>query len=265
LDRFRQAFHRFRAFDRPNVLHVFATFRRDPTFAREFPAAVQTGPLWPGRYAPAGRRSSSGRATHHVVWYASPASAERIAPSVVQGLTDRGTKTRLLIRTPRPWTRVRFPTWVEVASAPFSAARWSAEFRTSDLRIVTGSRTLLEALEVGGPFLYFNGILGEASRTRRHRPEKIIALLEAYRQRLAPDVRRDLGDFARGRRVTPVVRRAADRAGGWRRFPTHWGDPTFRPPFDEGGALIVAVARALARAPTDAAGIVQRVRAGSNP
>jgi len=154
---------------------------------------------------------------------------------------------------------------VEVASTPFSAARWSRAFRTSELRIVTGSRTLLEALEVGGPFLYFNGILGEASRMRRHRPEKIVALLGTYRQRLAPDVRRDLGDFARGRRVTAVVRRAADRVGGWRRFPTRWGDPTFRPPFDEGGALIVGVARALARAPTDAVGIVQRVRAGSNP
>ncbi|MGP8072050.1 MAG: hypothetical protein ACLPZM_02845 [Thermoplasmata archaeon] len=265
LDRFREAFIRFRAFHRPNVLHVFATFRRDPGFAREFPAAVQTGPLWPGRYRRAIGRPFARRGSRSVVWYASPASAERIAPEVVRGLTEARLTTRLLIRTPRPWTRVRLPSWVEVTSAEIPSARWSSAFRDADLRIVTGSRTLLEALEVGGPFLYFNGILGEAHHTRRHRPEKLIALLTAYRDGLGPELRRDLADFARGRNLEAVARRAAGRSGGWRRFPPRWKDNAFPPPFDDAGSLIVAVAHALARTPSDAAGIVERVRAGSNP
>ena len=138
-------------------------------------------------------------------------------------------------------------------------------FRAADLRVVTGSRTLLEALEVGCPFLYFNGILGVGARTRRHRPEKLIALLCSYGGRLPPDLRQDLRDFARGQRVADVVRRAATKEAGWRRFPKRWKDSAFRPPFDDAGSLIVAVARALARAPTGATEIVRRVRAGSNP
>ena len=39
---FDAAFRRFRAFERANVLHLFATFRPDPSFAREFPDALLT-------------------------------------------------------------------------------------------------------------------------------------------------------------------------------------------------------------------------------
>jgi len=263
LDQFREAFVRFRAFDRANVLHVFATFRRNRRFAREFPAAVQTGPLWPHRFRPPRTRPPHRRTNGRIVWYASPASAERIAPAVVRGWSVR--EGPILIRTPRPWTRFHGPTGVEIVSTPLPATRWAAAFRSADLRIVTGSRTLLEALEVGGPFLYFNGILGEANRTRRHRPEKVIALLAAHRDRLSSDVRRDLADFARGHRVAAVVRRAADPAGGWRNFPTRWKDRAFRAPFDDAGSLLVGVARALAKDPRDSVGIVDRVRSGSTP
>jgi len=261
VDHFRDAFLRFRAFDRPNVLHLFATFRRNARFAREFPAAVQTGPLWPHRYRP--RRTPSG--SGHVVWYASPSSAERIAPEVVRGLAEGPPTSRLLVRTPRPWAPGNGNPRMEVVSTPLSADRWSTIFRRADLRIVTGSRSLLEAMEVGGPFLYFNGILGEGGHPRRHRPEKIAALLDAYRDRLPPDVRRDLADFARGRRVAAAVRRATAATGGWRKFPSTWWDPAFRPPFDDAGSLTLAVAHALAAAPGEALRIVERVRRGSNP
>ena len=48
VEAFRSAFRVFRGFDRPNVLHLFATFRPNDAFRREFPEAVETGPLSPG-------------------------------------------------------------------------------------------------------------------------------------------------------------------------------------------------------------------------
>ncbi len=263
-DRFRAAFERFRAFARDNVLHLFATFRRDPRFAVEFPAAVQTGPLWPGRYRP-GKGSGRHARRREWVWYASPASAERIAPEVLRGLAAVRPTVRLLVRTPRPWTLPRTGPGVEVRDRPLPTNEWEARFRGADLRVVTGSRTLLEAIEVGGPFLYFNGVLGHGPATRRHRPEKIVAWLEAERTRLPSDLRRDLADFARGRRVRAVVRRAAERTGGWARFPTGAPPSGFRPPFEDGGRLIEEVARAFARHPKEAPALLARVRAGSNP
>ncbi|MGI0068610.1 MAG: hypothetical protein ACREB9_09455, partial [Thermoplasmata archaeon] len=47
--KFHAMYRRFRAFDRPNVAHLYATFRPDRSFAREFPEAIQCGPLWPIR------------------------------------------------------------------------------------------------------------------------------------------------------------------------------------------------------------------------
>ena len=173
---FDRAFRTFRAFDRPNVLHVFATFRRSARFAREFPEAVQTGPLWPARY----RRAARCRTTRSPkwFWYASPSSAEGIAPLVAEGLVATRPPVRLYVRTPRPWRTPFDPDRVEVDTGRLEEGAWRRRFADADLRIVTGSRTLLEALEVGGPFLYFNGTLGAGAGRRRHRPEKIAALLE---------------------------------------------------------------------------------------
>jgi hypothetical protein len=265
LDRYRELFERFRAFDRPNVLHVFATFRRDPAFAREFPNAVQTGPLWPRRFRARSPPSGWDRAAPRWVWYASPASAERIAGPVARALAEARPGAHLLVRSPRPWKVARPSATVDLRDRPLGRGAWERAFRSAELRIATGSRTLLEALEVGGPFLYFNGLLGRGAAARRHRPEKIVALLAAERDRWPPDLRRDLRDFAAGRRVGDVVRRAAVRAGGWGRFPSGLGRAGFPPPYDDAGRLIVEVARALAVAPAEATGLVARVRARSNP
>jgi hypothetical protein len=264
VEAFRRAFVRFRAFDRPNVLHLFATFRPDRAFAREFPNAVQTGPLWPGRHDLRSKtrvRSSS----REWVWYASPVSAERIAPSVLEGLNGLHPPVTLYVRAPRPWPTVPASDRLTLVTEPVAPNVWCRRFAAAELRIVTGSRTLLEALEVGGPFLYFNGVLGKGRRARAHRPEKLRALLAVGRSEGVPaPLLADLRDFARGRRVIAVVRRLAGRTLGWERFHPRAVRTGFEPPFDDAGALILAVARALAQGTKDAPTIVRRVRAGLN-
>lgn len=263
VDEFRSAFRRYRAFERPNVLHLFATFVPHPGFLREYPEAVQTGPLWPRRGPLVRGRRRRGRAREWV-WYASPLSAQAIARDVVDGLADATPPIRLYVRTGRPWT-VALPTdRVEVATGPIAPGPWRRHFASAELRIVTGSRSLLEAIELGGPFLYFNGVLGSGARRRRHRPEKLRAWLEVARTAgVAPALRRDVADFARGRRVRSVVRNAARGVDGWARFPRGIGPVGFRPPYDDTGHLVVAVAHALAAAPHDAPAIVAQVRAGA--
>jgi len=262
-DRLRLAFARFRGFDRPNVLHLFAGFSPSPAFARQFPEAVQTGPLWPRRFGPGSESARTGH-RREWVWYASPASAERLLPEVRSGLRDADGRVHLYVRTPRPWTSVSPGDGVELATGAVEPRQWAHRFRAAELRIVTGSRTLLEAVELGGPFLYFNGVLGTGSRRRRHRPEKIVQLLALLTREGAPlALRRDLGDFARGRRVRQVVHAAATRTTAWERFPHRIRPAGFRRPYDDAGHLLVSVVRELARPPHDAPRLVTRVRAGS--
>ncbi len=254
---FAREFRRFRAFDRPNVLHLFAGFRPDPAFRREFPEAVVTGPLRPGRRRTS-RAPSRGR---RWIWYASPASAERIAPGVVAGLAAVRPRVVLEIRSPRPWRYAPPPATGTVGVAPIPAAEWAQRFRFAELRIVTGSRTLLEALEVGGPFLYFNGVLGAGPAMRRHRPEKIDALLRlARQQRRDPELLRDLADFARGRRVAAIVARAARHDGPWSRFPTPFVRSARRAEGDEAGRWIARAVRSMARPGARADVVVRSLR-----
>jgi hypothetical protein len=198
------------------------------------------------------------------VWYASPASAERVAPEVVEGLASAVPPVRLCVRSERAWATAWPGDRVEFVRGPMDPAPWQRRFARAELRIVTGSRTLLEAMELGGPFLYFNGVLGDGVHRRRHRPEKIVGLLDVARAAgMVRGVHRDLADFARGRRVRDVVRNAVDAVDGWAEFPRSLRPVGFRPPFDDAGHLVVAVARALARAPQSAEEIVARARSGS--
>jgi hypothetical protein len=171
----------------------------------------------------------------------------------------------LYVRSPRPWPSVPPSAGIAVVTDPIAPARWRRRFASADLRIVTGSRTLLEALEVGGPFLYFNGLLGSGRRTRRHRPEKIVALLDlARRRRVPPSLRRDLAAFARGRNVPAVVRRMARRRRGWERFHASSLRPALPRPYPDLGELLVALAHSLAQPGASVPALVARVRAGSN-
>lgn len=264
VEQFHEAFVRFRAFDRPNLLHLYATFRPSRTFAREFPEAVQCGPLSSGRPFSEHRRERT-TSPQGWVWYASPASADRLLPPILAGLSALGTP--LIVRTPRPMSAPSEPTLRPllrsvVGSVP--RAVWRREFDEARLRIVTGSRTLLEAIEHGGPFLYFNGLVGSRF-PHRHRPEKIVALLElGRRQRIAPRLLRDLADFSRGRRIREIVKHAEQGQGAWRRFPSFrpW-DSGFLPGYEDAGALVVGAVRALSRRPDEATELVREVRSGT--
>ena len=259
---YRLAYRRFRGFDRSNVLHLFATFRYRRRFAAEFPEAVQTGPLWPDRHRRAG---ASARRGGGWVWYASPASAEAIAPAVDAGLRSVDPPPRVVVRTPRPWGARAPGSVLTVTSGPLPAAAWQARFRRASLRLVTGSRSLLEALVVGGPFLYFNGVLGRGAARRRHRPEKIVAFLEIARPAGWPtELLRDLRDFSRGRRVAEIAARAARREAGWGRFPSAPPVRGFAEGFADAGAVLVRFARELGTAGGAAEEIVARTRARSH-
>jgi len=265
VEAFRRAFREFRGFDRPNVFHLFATFDPDRGFGREFPEAVQTGPLGSGRRTPAPLRRRSRSQPREWVWYASPSSAERIAPEIIRALSEARPPVRLWVRSPRPWPTVKEGPRVQVVTHAVPPRAWRRRFRRAEVRVVTGSRTLIEAMELGGPFLYFNGVLGRGAGRRPHRPEKIRAWLAlARRAGVAPALCRDISDFARGRRVADVARRASQRADGWARFPGELRPTEFPTDRADAGRVIVALARALARPGARAPEIVARWRR-SNP
>jgi hypothetical protein len=267
VERFRELYRRFRAFDRPNVLHLVTGFRFSHRFAREFPEAVQTGPLWPGRYVrPPVRRGRSQR-PRRWIWYASPSTSARLSARIASALPSSQPPVQVLVRTPRPWSFPSGDVGVRWASAPIlSPGAWRRRFAEADLRIVTGSRTLLEALELGGPFLYFNGVLGSGPGARVHRPEKLRELLALGRTlRVRSGALRDLADFARLRRVEAVVRSAVRHPDRAPRFPRRPRALGFDPPYDDAGALLVRVAQAFARGDETAARLVGEVRSGRAP
>ncbi|MCI4327911.1 MAG: hypothetical protein L3K16_09865 [Thermoplasmata archaeon] len=256
---FHRDFRTFRGFDRPNVLHVFQTFRPRSAFAREFPESIQVGPIWPAR--PLGRSPTERIESTEWVWYASPSSSDALVDEIDRGLRATGVR-RIVVRSPRP-LRLPSGSGVEwVPERPMEPAEWSRRFAAAGVRIVTGSRTLLEALAVGGPFLYFNGVLAGGRRRHRHRPEKVQALVRAWRAMGVPErIRRDVDDFSRGRRVAEVVRTAATDRDWSRRFPRSspvGGFPAHR---RDGGAYLVDVARAFATGSDSAPDLVRRLRA----
>lgn len=251
-------YRRFRGFARPNLVAIFPAWSPSPGFSREFPEAVVAGPLWP-RATRRGRPRPR-RAARRWLWYASPASADALVADVVRGLEGAGGRTTVEYRSPRPRPRVRSATVRLVGLGPQSPRAWRQRFRSADLRIVTGSRSLLEAVRLGGPFLYFNGRLGQGRRARRHRPEKIVGLL-AVARRAGTDVRwrRALAQFSGGRAVASTVRWAA-RHPGRGPFPRGFPPPAFPPPRRDAGELVVWLARHWARSAEPAAGFVGAVR-----
>jgi hypothetical protein len=259
-----EAYRTWRAFDRPNVLHLFAGFRPSRAFAREFPEAVQTGPLWPGpsaRARPIRRRW---------VWYASPSTSGRLAVALAGALPAAGRgfpPIEIEVRGPHPLLLPPGPGIRWRWNEPTSPVRWSRPFHAAELRIVTGSRTLLEALADGGPFLYFNGVLNQGRRTRRHRPEKVDTLLEVWRRHgVASTLRRDLADFSRLRRVGPIVQRAV-RDPRWRaQFPDRAAAVDFPRGWRDAGRLIAQWVTEWASSKDPSTDLVRRWRArGRDP
>jgi hypothetical protein len=257
---FDLAYRKFRAFDRPEVLHLYPTFRPSRAFGRAYPEAVQTGPFWP-EPLPRVRRRDPDR----WVWYASPGSSPRLAERLARGLPPAGRTLTIELRSPTAFVPPERPglAWRQLRPEPPS--RWRRRWASAGVRLATGSRTLLEALAAGGPFLYFNGVLGRGASARRHRPEKIDALLRLYR-RAGVDRRlvRDLSDFSRLRGVERVLRAARTDPAWARRFKSlpSPGATGFRPPYGDAGQLLEELARAWARGGRSAAEMVSEVRSG---
>jgi hypothetical protein len=256
---FLHLYRKFRALGNPDVLVLFPTFRRSTRFAREFPESVQTGPVWPEPTTsprPA-RRTGPVR----VLWYASPSTSDRLAPRLRAGLASAPRPVRLRVRSLRPLPlrsvgRVR----VEIAR-PRSPEAWRREWGTTDLAIVTGTRSLLEAIRWRVPFLYFNGVMGRGRSARRHRPEKIAGLLALLaRAGIDAPTRRDLSDFSRLRRVEAIVRRWTDHRAVDPAVVRREIAAGFPSPFEDADALIVDVAERFAAGGLDAAELAEAVR-----
>jgi hypothetical protein len=258
---FHEAFARFRAFDRPEVLHLYGTFLPSRAFHREFPEAVQCGPFWP-EAAPGRGRRVPGR----WVWYASPGSSPLLAARLAEGWEPSLAPVRIEVRAPGKFPLPSAPNLRWSWLRPLARPAWRRRFADSGLKIVTGSRTLLEALVDGGPFLYFNGVLGHGAFARRHRPEKIDALLALWRSWGVPaSLRHDLAEFSRARSVGPVLARARSDPDWRRRFPRRLRSDGFRTPYDDAGELIERTARAFAAGRWSAAEVVAALRSGAGP
>ena len=260
---FHDAYRKWRAFDRSNVLHLFTGFRPSRAFAREFPEAVQVGPLWPESFARARHRPVQRR----WIWYASPSTSDRLAAKLAESVPPPAAgaaSVEIEVRGPRPVELPPAPgvRWRRVG--PTSPEDWARRFCAAELRLVTGSRTLLEALAAGGPFLYFNGVMNNGSRTRRHRPEKIDALLEVWRRhRVSLSLRHDLADFSRLRRVSPIVRSVVSDPRWSAGFPARSAAVDYPAAWADAGPLIDRWATEWARSTDSSSSLVSRWRASS--
>ncbi len=237
-----ELYRKFRAFDRSNLLPLFPTFAPVRAFAREFPEAVQIGPIRPFGVPPRRRGSRPGR---RVVWYASPSTSDRLIDGIRAALVDAGPGARLTVRAPRPLALRPAPGLHIDARAEMPEAAWRRAWAAADLAIVTGSRTLLEAVAAGVPFLYFNGVAGRGRKVRRHRPEKLLSFLRlGPRGGIGPAWRRDLLDFSRARRVREAVRDQLAHTPGAQSVAWSRGFPRGR---SEGQQVLVELARRFAR------------------
>lgn len=236
-------YRRFRSFDAPRVLHLFPTFGAAREFRGEFPEAVPVGPVWDDPLPP-----PRAKAPPEWIWYARPSSSSVLVPAIRSLAGDVHRLLRISARGLAPGREGSCRIGgVQLRPLPrLSRPRWRRRFSDAQLRIVTGGRSLLEAVQVVGPFLYFNGVTGTGARRRRHRPEKLDALLRAWGPRLPPALRRDLLDFSRARNAAAILRRAASLPPWRQAFPQHPPPPAFPPPYDDGGRLLRAVASELA-------------------
>jgi hypothetical protein len=239
-----ELYRKFRAFDRPNLLTVFPTFSPRTAFHREFPEAVQTGPVPPYGVGRARRRPHRGK---HLLWYASPSTSDRLLRGIRSALAGSMLGVSLTVRSPRELPIPPIPGVRLLDPGPSGPSDWDRIWSGTDLVIASGSRTLLEAIVRGVPFLYFNGVAGRGARTRRHRPEKLDALLRrGSGRRCPPGLRRDLLDFARARRVAEIVRDRLHRPQANAPFLLSSGFPADR---SNGAEFLLRVAREFAGDP----------------
>ncbi|MCI4366562.1 MAG: hypothetical protein L3K08_02290 [Thermoplasmata archaeon] len=262
--RMRRLWRRYHELDRPNLLSLVPTFVPSRGCRRDFPELLECGPVPPPpeRSAPSPPRPPRRDREARWVWYASPSTSTILLDGLGEGSQRAARPLSIAVRTPRPFPVEKVPkgirwTWIDRASR----TDWEAQFRSADLRIVTGSRSLLEALALGGPFLYFHGATGKGPRRRAHRPEKIQNLLYLWRSSGVPRrLRRDLADFARGRGVAGIVERALSGPGWSGMFPPSPIPGRFPPDRVDGGAFLRSIAEGWAGSTLGAAAFVREQR-----
>ena len=259
---FVRLYRKFRAFDVSDLLTIFPSFLPSRTFGREFPESVQSGPLWP---EPLGhRRQRSPRGPVRVLWYASPSTSDRLAPRLLRALGAQPRPVELTVRSPRPLPLTPPRNVAILAPTARSPSAWQRTWAGTDFAIVTGTRSLLEAIRWGVPFLYFNGILGRGAAARRHRPEKIEGLVEFLRRSgVAPALRRDLAQFSRLQGLEAIVARSlAGRPPLPGSFPRQVARG-FPPPFGDGITTVADLVQRFAAGRGGARALVREVRAES--
>lgn len=259
------AYHRSfvvaRGGDREDVLHLTATFAPHPPALEEFPFLLPVGPFGPRRPAP-GRRPRpartptrpSDRSPRVVVWYAAPPSSLAMAERLVPALDRLSRAVELQLRaSPAVADRIGALATgrVVVRLLPeLAEAAWEERWRSADVRITSGSQTLVEGVRLRLPMLYFNGLVVEPNgTTRAFRREKLVSLLRA----MGPSAGRgryseDLERFADGEDLEGILRRAFTDAAWRQRATSALGELPmgFPPPLDSGDAYLVAVLRRFA-------------------
>lgn len=220
---FHRAFVLARAGERDDVLHLCGSFAPDRASHREFPFLLPILPFGapPGPSFPRPRRP---RSVPRVIWYASPPSSARFARLLYPALAKVGRPVRLEVRAARETgaalSAVARDPAVDLQLLPELPPRsWRARWDGADLRIASGSLSLLESVRRALPFLYFNGISqGEAGEPRGFRREKLLSLLRALEgTRGSSGFAADLVSFADGEGLAPVLERALSATGRWQR------------------------------------------------
>ncbi|MDE1820542.1 MAG: hypothetical protein KGJ23_09150 [Euryarchaeota archaeon] len=216
---YHRAFALARAAEREGVVHLSATFSPSLPAMREFPFLLPVAPFGLGGTAILrprvwDRGTSADLARSAVIWYASPKSSVGFAPAFLSALKGRSPKVLLQVRAPPALEEklLALPqddVSVEVLEE-LSPSRWRSALDRAHLRVVSGSQSLVEVVRGGGPFLYFNGLVGKPrGPTRAFRREKLLSLVRALDGLpRAGALSRDLLDFADGRNLRSVLRRA---------------------------------------------------------
>lgn len=262
---FRSLYADYRRLERDDLLALFPGFLPSRGFASEFPRSVQCGPLrpWPPlpRWHPGAH--DPGR-TRRIVGYGAGPGRETLVAGIQEGLRELPVRCELEWRAGSGGRPAVSGPQVPGHRAFAPDGRWERDRARADLWIVTGSRSLLEALDAGAPFLYWNGLLGSGRRRRRHRPEKLLGLLSWLRRVGVPGtVRHDLAEFSRGRAVPRIVRRALVDPLWRSSFGPRQPGAAYPDGFQEAGALVDRVVRRWSEPATGRERLIEELRRAS--
>ncbi len=222
---YHRAFVLARAGERKDVLHLTGSLAPHLPALREFPFLLPVGPFGMARRSTRARPPAppSTRRAPVILWYATRDGAADFARSLLSSLDALDRPVRLEVRAEASVVEAlpgRSPGG-RVAVRPLGVLEgtaWKARWRRADLRIASGSQTLVESVRLGLPFLYFNGALaGPHGSSRAFRREKFVSWLRAMQESGSSSLlRKDLSSFADGKGLDSVLRHSLLSAR-WRR------------------------------------------------